>query len=46
MGEKVFQIGHGLGFTADSHDGAGDSFGGLFTLITVHGFSPWLGWVK
>jgi hypothetical protein len=43
MGEKVFQSGYFIVLAADTDGGTGDSFSGLFTLITVHFFSPGLG---
>jgi hypothetical protein len=42
VGEKVFQAGYFIVLAADTDGGAGDSFSGLFTLITVHFFL--LGW--
>jgi len=43
MGEKIFESCHFLVLAADTDGGTGDSLGGLFTLIAVHGYSPWLG---
>ncbi len=43
MGEEIFETGNFIVLAADTDGGAGDSFGGLFTLITVHGGSPWVG---